>query len=128
MHLSYQRWKGEPAGRWLLRRYIGNRKYRTTALGFADDDAKADGARVLSYKQAEAKARAMVETPNGKIERPCARRSIATSSTSAPSSAAARRISYRAWVIGRGGIGHRAAAQMARHHGSGAGTESTERQ
>ena len=44
-------------------------KYRTTTLGLADDAAKADGARVLTFEQAEAKARVMVETPNGKFER-----------------------------------------------------------
>ena len=69
VHLGWQCWKGDPAGRWVLRRYIGNRKYRTTALGLADDAAKADGARVLTFEQAEAKARVMVETPNGKLER-----------------------------------------------------------
>lgn len=69
VHLGWQCWKGEPAGRWVLRRYIGNRKYRTVALGLADDAAKADGARVLTFEQAEAKARVMVETPNGKLER-----------------------------------------------------------
>ena len=78
VHLGWQCWKGEPAGRWVLRRYIGNRKYRTTALGVADDDAGADGVRVLSYEQAEAKARAMVETPNGgKIERLTVRQALA---------------------------------------------------
>ena len=69
VHLGWQCWKGDPAGRWVLRRYIGNRKYRTTALGLADDAAKADGARVLTFEQAEAKARVMVGTPNGKLER-----------------------------------------------------------
>src|SRR6476469_1935214 len=73
VHLGWQCWKGDPAGRWVLRRYIGNGKYRVTALGLADDDAKvkADGIRVLSFDQAAAKARAMVAAPNGggKIER-----------------------------------------------------------
>ena len=54
-----------PAGRWVLRRYIGNGKYRVTALGLADDAAAADGMEVLSFEQAAAKARAMVATPNG---------------------------------------------------------------
>jgi hypothetical protein len=71
VHLGWQCQKGDPAGRWVLRRYIGNRKYRMTALGLANDAGKADGQRVLSFEQAEAKARAMVEAPNGggKIER-----------------------------------------------------------
>jgi hypothetical protein len=42
VHLGWQCWKGDPAGRWVLRRYIGNRKYRTTALGLADDAAEAN--------------------------------------------------------------------------------------
>jgi integrase len=78
VHLGYQCWKGEPAGRWVLRRYIGNRQYRTAALGLADDAAKSDGQRVLSFEQAEAKARAMVEAPNGggKIERITVRQAL----------------------------------------------------
>ena len=78
VHLGYQCWKGEPAGRWVLRRYIGDRKYRTTALGLADDAAKANGRQILSYEQAEAKARAMVEAPNGsgKIERLTVRQAL----------------------------------------------------
>jgi len=65
IHLGWQRWKGEPVGRWVLRRYIGNGKYRVTALGLADDAAAADGMQILSFEQAAAKARAMVATPNG---------------------------------------------------------------
>ena len=37
VHLGYQCWKGDPTGRWVLRRYIGNGKYRSTTLGRADD-------------------------------------------------------------------------------------------
>jgi integrase len=79
VHLGWQRWKGEPAGRWILRRYIGDRKYRVTTLGLADDAAEADGIRVLSYEQAEAKARAMVGAPNGgvTIERMTVRQALA---------------------------------------------------
>jgi len=76
-HLGWQCWKGDPVGRWVLRRYIGKGKYRMTPLGLADDDAKADGVRVLSYKHAEAKARAVVEMPNGgKIERLTVRQAL----------------------------------------------------
>jgi integrase len=63
VHLGWQCWKGDPVGRWLLRRYIGNNKYRVQTLGRADDAAPADGADVLSFAQAEAKARAMVASP-----------------------------------------------------------------
>jgi hypothetical protein len=52
VHLGWQRWKGESAGRWILRRYIGDRKYRVTTLGLADDAPEADGIRVLSYEMA----------------------------------------------------------------------------
>ncbi|MGC2076033.1 MAG: site-specific integrase [Xanthobacteraceae bacterium] len=92
VHLGYQCWKGEPAGRWVLRRYIGKHKtgndkdgkdkliakYRISTLGLADDAAKADGIDVLSYEQAEAKARAMVEAPSGsgKIERITVRQAL----------------------------------------------------
>jgi integrase len=77
VHLGWQCWKGDAAGRWVLRRYIGNRKYRVTTLGLADDAAKADGARVLSFEQAAAKGSAMVEAPNnGKIERLTVRQAI----------------------------------------------------
>jgi hypothetical protein len=65
VHLGWQCWKGEPVGRWLLRRYIGNGKYRVQALSRADDAARADGADVLSFEQAKAKAHAMVASPNG---------------------------------------------------------------
>lgn len=61
----------------MLRRYIGNGKYRVTALGLADDAARADGVRVLNFEQAEAKARAMVATPgNGRIERLTVRQAL----------------------------------------------------
>jgi integrase len=63
VHLGWQCWKGDPVGRWLLRRYIGNNKYRVQTLGRADDAAPADGGDLLSFAQAEAKARAMVASP-----------------------------------------------------------------
>ena len=68
-HLGYQRWKGDAEGRWVLRRYIGNNKYRLATLGRADDNARADGARVLNYEQAEAKARASVDAPTNRVAR-----------------------------------------------------------
>ena len=77
VHLGWQCWKGDAAGRWVLRRYIGNRKYRTTALGLADGAAEANGIQVLSFEQAAAKARAMVANPNGgKIERLTVRQAL----------------------------------------------------
>jgi integrase len=66
LHLGYQCWKGDPAGRWLLRRYIGNRRYRIETLGIADDDATADGKNVLNFDQAKAKANEKVAAPQSK--------------------------------------------------------------
>jgi integrase len=127
VHLGWQCWKGDPVGRWLLRRYIGNKfrmpaddgrdreipglsipgafggkqrqiivevdpakasskglsqmyKYRVQTLGRADDAAQADGADVLSFVQAAAKARAMVASPeagNGKIVQLTVRQAMA---------------------------------------------------
>ena len=79
VHLGWQRWKGrdgEAGGRWLLRRYIGNGKYRVQALGRADDVAHADGADVLSIEQAKAKAHAMVASPNGNGNGPIVRLTV----------------------------------------------------
>jgi hypothetical protein len=44
-HLGYQRAKGSAAGRWILRRYLGQgNKYRVTPLDcIADDAQRADG-------------------------------------------------------------------------------------
>lgn len=86
VHLGWQCWKGDDGGRWVLRRYIGKHKsakdklvakYRVLTLGLADDSAAADGINVLSYEQAEAKARAMVNAPDGgKIERLTVRQAL----------------------------------------------------
>jgi integrase len=79
VHLGWQRWKGrdgEAGGRWLLRRYIGNNKYRVQTLGRADDAIRADGADVLSFEQAKAKAHAMVASPNGNGNGPIVRLTV----------------------------------------------------
>ena len=55
LHLGYQRKPDATAGRWLLRRYRGGR-YHVEALGWADDADDADGASVLTFEQAQAKA------------------------------------------------------------------------
>jgi integrase len=66
VHLGYQCKKGAQQGRWLLRRYIGGGKYRLEALGLADDAGAADGRRILSHKQAIAKANEKVAAPQTK--------------------------------------------------------------
>ena len=63
VHLGWQCHKGEAAGRWQLRQYLGNGRYHVEPLGRADDAAKADGVTVLSYEQAEAKAKKTVALP-----------------------------------------------------------------
>jgi integrase len=55
LHLGYYR--GATGGAWVGRRYIGDRRYQETTLGTADDTQDADGLGVLSYSQAQAKAR-----------------------------------------------------------------------
>lgn len=64
IHVGYQIWKGDPAGRWLLRRYLGGgNRYTIMTIGTADDALPADGRDVLDYEQARAKALAMIATP-----------------------------------------------------------------
>ena len=64
IHIGYC--KSDRGGRWVLRRYIGDNKYRISGLGVADDSEAANGESILSYEQAEAAARAMVST-GGKL-------------------------------------------------------------
>jgi integrase len=75
-HLGYQRWPGEPDGRWIWRHRLGSKRkdgkhffsrYQTTTLGRADDAAPPDGERVLSYAQAVAATRAAIDTPRGRV-------------------------------------------------------------
>jgi integrase len=87
VHLGWQCRKGKPAGRWVLRRYLGMStskksgkpiaRYNIIPLGLADDAEAANGTTVLSHGQAEAKARDMVAAPNGgKIERITVRQAL----------------------------------------------------
>jgi len=69
VHIGYQRRPEEGEGRWLLRRYIGRDKYRVAALGRADDVREADGVAVLSFEEAAAKARALVDAPAAAVKR-----------------------------------------------------------
>jgi Phage integrase, N-terminal SAM-like domain len=57
LHLGY--FKGARAGRWLLRSYVGAGRYQETTLGTADDVQDPDGGEVLSYSQAQARARSL---------------------------------------------------------------------
>jgi len=49
--LGYRRSRAA-AGTWYVRLYVGGSAYRMTSLGTADDEVRADGRDVLSYRQA----------------------------------------------------------------------------
>jgi hypothetical protein len=68
-HLGYQRWPQEKEGRWVLRRYMGNGKYRIQEIGRADDDREADGLGLLSFEQARDNALAQAQVPKGRSAR-----------------------------------------------------------
>ncbi len=55
LHLGYYR--GRRAGSWSARRFIGEGRYEEKKLGLADDVADPDGAGVLSFAQAQERAR-----------------------------------------------------------------------
>ncbi len=61
LHLGYRKAKGrrgqQVAGAWVVRRYAGQQAYTVERIGAADDFANADGAAVLSFKQAQDEAR-----------------------------------------------------------------------
>jgi integrase len=67
-HLGYQRRLDAPEGRWILRRYDGV-KYSIEPLGLSDDAVEADGHHILSFEQAEAKARALLDAPRMAVRR-----------------------------------------------------------
>ena len=56
LHVGY--YAGARGGSWIARRYAGTGAYETHRLGLADDGRAADGAVVLTFTQAQAKARA----------------------------------------------------------------------
>jgi integrase len=54
-HLGYR--KGKSGGKWVLRRYVGEGAYVVETIAEADDLADADGVGVLTFYQAQDKAR-----------------------------------------------------------------------
>jgi integrase len=56
LHIGYRRLKGK-AGTWVVRHYLGRQRYGTEAIGIADDVSDADGATILDFWMAQAKAR-----------------------------------------------------------------------
>jgi hypothetical protein len=55
LHLGYR--KGKHGGKWVMRRYVGAEKYAVETIGAADDFADADGVEILTFHQAQTKAR-----------------------------------------------------------------------
>jgi integrase len=65
LHLGYRKprgRKGKPAvaGKWVLRRYVGQQEYVVVAIAIADDFSDADGKTILDFAQAQNKARALL--------------------------------------------------------------------
>src|SRR5947207_9442206 len=56
LHLGYYR--GARTGSWSARRFIGDGRYEEAKLGTADDVADADGMAILTFGQAQERARA----------------------------------------------------------------------
>jgi integrase len=56
LHLGYRRLKNR-AGSWSARHYMGDQAYEVEAIGTADDLSDADGVAILSYWEAQTKAR-----------------------------------------------------------------------
>jgi integrase len=56
LHLGYRRLKGK-AGTWWARHYLGGQEYEVESVGGADDLSDPDGIAILSYWQAQTKAR-----------------------------------------------------------------------
>ena len=62
LHIGYRRLKGRKgrpavAGTWVARHYIGSQSYVVEKIGTADDFSDADGTIILSFAQAQDKAR-----------------------------------------------------------------------
>jgi integrase len=62
LHIGYRKLKGRKgkpavAGTWVARHYIGSRSYVVEKIGTADDFSDADGTLILSFAQAQDKAR-----------------------------------------------------------------------
>jgi integrase len=76
LHLGYRR--GKKAGRWVMRRYLGGERYLVETIGIADDLSDADGVKVLSYHQAQARLRVLAgERNKGEGEDPTAPMTVA---------------------------------------------------
>jgi integrase len=61
LHVGYR--KGKRAGMWVVRRYAGASSYVVETIAEADDYADADGDRVLTFWQAQDRARKLAGAP-----------------------------------------------------------------
>lgn len=59
VHLGYRRLT-TGAGNWVVRHYVGEQKYEVETIGPADDLSDADGVKILSFSEAQAKARELM--------------------------------------------------------------------
>ena len=62
LHLGYRKPKGRhgrntPAGKWVLRHYVGGQAYQLEVIAEADDTSDADGRKILNFQQAQKRAR-----------------------------------------------------------------------
>lgn len=58
LHIGYRKPRGG-AGKWVVRQYVGGQSYAVKTIAGADDQSDANGVDVLSFAQAQAKARAL---------------------------------------------------------------------
>lgn len=59
LHLGYR--KGKTGGTWVARRYLGDERYAVEALGRADDRQAANGTTILTFQQAQDRARGRIK-------------------------------------------------------------------
>lgn len=71
IRLGYRRWKTKSV--WLVRRYLGDKRYAQRTLGIADDYQEADGKQILTYFQAQNLAKSSA-SESEKHEQPLAPR------------------------------------------------------
>ncbi|MBZ9927746.1 site-specific integrase [Mesorhizobium sp. B2-7-3] len=63
LHLGYR--KGKDAGRWVVRMYVGDQNYRVETIADADDQLDANGSTLLTFWQAQDKARELHKAMSG---------------------------------------------------------------
>ncbi|MGX9575783.1 tyrosine-type recombinase/integrase [Mesorhizobium sp. f-mel] len=63
LHVGYR--KGKEAGRWVVRMYVGDQEYRVETIADADDKLDANGGSILTFWQAQDKAREIHKAMSG---------------------------------------------------------------